>query len=113
MSDPSEIRVVLNDGRAVTTTIEERVYPDRSCGQYDSGWHVAYGPGEDDGYFVSLDGLVYEIGTDTPIGCAPEVKAAYDEQEAAVERLHRESRPAVTAALDRLLGRSEGSGRPW
>jgi hypothetical protein len=88
-----QIRVVLNNGRELNTTIEERVYPDRTYGQYDSGWFVAYGEGEDDGLFVTVDGRVYEIGTANQVGTAPALRESFDRmdeenpsREAEVER---------------------------
>ena len=30
----------LYEGGKVTVTLDDRVYPDRSCGQYEAGWWV-------------------------------------------------------------------------
>jgi hypothetical protein len=45
------------DGHTRTVTLDDRVYPDRTCGQHDSGWWAMTEVGTE--VFVSVDGSVY------------------------------------------------------
>jgi hypothetical protein len=100
-----KVKIVLDNGTELECEVEERVYPDRTCGQYEGGWHVAYGPGEDDGYFVSDEGTVYEVGTDTVVGVAPVVKRQAEQY----ERMLMSEPPSeeIKSALDKLLQRDD------
>jgi hypothetical protein len=55
--------------------VEERVYADRTCGQWESGWR-AYLNGVE--FFVSDSGVVWRQPENVEAGIAPEIKAASD-----------------------------------
>ena len=57
------VTVTPTDGDEFPLILDDRVYPDRTVGQFDSGWY-AFAPGTEDdadspGWFVSWDGNVY------------------------------------------------------
>ena len=80
------IKVNFSDGRQdVELTVEERVFPDRSCGQIEAGWHVS---DDDASYFVSQEGLLYAWGTGTVLGEAPEIKAETERMERELDRMY-------------------------
>lgn len=75
----------LDKGGKITVTLDDRVYPDRSAGQYEAGWwvfeedilgaYVKHGGGTDTGvaeygqlYFLSESGILYEWQEDWPQG---------------------------------------------
>lgn len=89
---PQTILVRWSDGREQTMTIEEKVYADISCGQFEGGW-IVYdiqdeGPFEEKNYFVSETGVVYEHGTDKQIGVAPEIVKRAEEIERKLDKAY-------------------------
>ena len=82
------IKVNFTDGeQGVNCPVEERVYADRSCGQYESGWAV-YNPHDFIDYFVSQSGEVYAWGTGNIVGDAPVISAEADRMERELDRLY-------------------------
>lgn len=66
-SPGDEFQVALMGATEQTVTCEEWVYPDRTCGQFDTGWCVypkLAGVEDDEWLFVSISGVVYD-GTET------------------------------------------------
>lgn len=55
-------------------TVDERVYPDRTCGQWEAGWVVFHPRDHDREWFLSETGQVYAIGTDESIGVCRNVQ---------------------------------------
>jgi hypothetical protein len=53
----------LDKGGKIEVTLEDRVYPDRSCGQYEAGWWVYADykdyPNNFIEYFLSESGILY------------------------------------------------------
>lgn len=45
-------------------TLDDRVLPDRSCGQYEAGWWAQTPSGRE--FFVSDEGIVYAPSRDYP-----------------------------------------------
>lgn len=66
-----KIQVKWNTGGEDELFIEERVYSDRSCGQYESGWVAFRSETDDEDYFISDEGIVYVHGTSDEVGKAP------------------------------------------
>jgi hypothetical protein len=82
------IKVNFTDGEQnVALTVEERVFPDRSCGQYEAGWAV-FNEADEVPYFVSQEGVLYAWGTGTVLGTAPEVAAETERMERELDRLY-------------------------
>jgi hypothetical protein len=85
-----ETIVAVIDGLATELQLDDRVLPDRTCGQYDTGYWAGRPSDDDCNFFVSDDGIVYgenEGGTafDKEIGrVVPNTSA-----EATVEQLER------------------------
>lgn len=73
------------DGKTIELEMDERVYPDRTCGQYEGGW-LCFDPAhpeiDERTWFVSDEGTVYVYATDVAVGYAPDIKAAFDRAEA-------------------------------
>jgi len=76
------IEIHLSSGKVFNAAIDERVYADLTCGQYESGWAV-YDPTVDfsDCVFVSESGDVYAWGTDVMIGRAPGIEESFLKRE--------------------------------
>lgn len=78
------VGVVWADGRVDTLAIDEVVYPDRTCGQYEGGWLV-YRPGQEDNpdgemYFISDSGSVWIYASELEVGIAPEIVASFQRE---------------------------------
>lgn len=75
MQEGDTLTCRLYKGGKIEVTLEDRVYPDRSCGQYEAGWWV-YCENED--FFLSESGILYDAdyekeyqGHTRPIGINP------------------------------------------
>lgn len=78
---PETISVILGEFRH-ELEVEERVYADRTCGQYESGWRAYRG---DEEYFISDGGEVWAQPHNVVVGIAPKVKEAADRFEAMMD----------------------------
>ena len=76
-----------SDDTTVECVVEERVYTDRSAGQYEPGWAV-YHPVTTFDYFVSQSGEVYAWGTGTVVGNAPVITAESERMERELDRMY-------------------------
>lgn len=69
-----EVTVIFTNGSAVRNVLlDDRVYPDRTCGQVDAGWWAFTnnpGAAEKGSYewFVAFDGRVYFVPTNEYVG---------------------------------------------
>jgi hypothetical protein len=80
---PETISIRLNNGQRRVLEVEEPVYPDRSCGQFERGWRC-YSKSRE--YFVSETGDVWRQPGNIIVGVAPEIKAQFEEFERMMER---------------------------
>lgn len=78
------ISIVWKDGRTDVLHIDEVVFPDRTCGQYEGGWLVFRWEQRDnpDGemYFISETGSVWIYASELEVGVAPEIVAASERE---------------------------------
>jgi hypothetical protein len=90
VSMPEKIAVEFNSSPGLTYSldVEERVFADRTCGQWESGWRCYSFITE---YFISDSGVVWRQPENVECGIAPEIKAAADRMDAMVEKLAQES----------------------
>lgn len=71
----------------VELTLDDRVYPDRTCGQYEAGWWAFDANSNlNSDYFVSEEGIVYDYAMesdrwDKVVGVCPAFKKRYEEME--------------------------------
>lgn len=80
----SDIQVTWKDGRQDTLRVDEVVYPDRTCGQWEGGWLV-FRPGQEDDpdgelYFISETGVVWIYASELEVGTAPAIVASYERE---------------------------------
>lgn len=82
MNAPEKIPVVLDGPGGITADfilyVEERVFADRSAGQWENGWLCYYAWTK---YFVSESGVVWLQPDNVEVGIAPLIKAAADRME--------------------------------
>lgn len=65
MKTGDRIPVTLAGGGEIVLILDDRVLPDRTCGQYDSGFFAFIeGHDEEFDYFVSDEGFVYGESAD-------------------------------------------------
>ena len=74
----STIRAMIGTD-IISITLDDRVYPDRTCGQYDAGWWAYRADTdpdvpEDPHYFVSVDGVVWSHPENEVVGSCFEIK---------------------------------------
>lgn len=72
------ISVIWADGRTDVLTVDEVIFPDRTCGQWDGGWLVFRESSPEEEYFISGAGRVYVRELD--VGSAPEIVAAFERE---------------------------------
>ena len=68
MESGDSITCRLNKGGKIVVTLDDRVYPDRSCGQYEAGWWVfttLKHPHSTDDYFLNESGILWAFDKDT------------------------------------------------
>jgi hypothetical protein len=96
MIDQATCRLYV--GGTVEVELEDRVYPDRTCGQYEAGWWVYDVDVAPDKhpieYFMSESGILYDFdivsGSFThPCGIWPKQARRIREQEAKDELIER------------------------
>src|SRR5262245_20135508 len=77
---PEKIAVEFHASPGLTYSldVEERVYADRTCGQYESGWRCYSIHTE---YFISDSGDVWKQPENVVVGVAHEIRKAADEME--------------------------------
>jgi hypothetical protein len=78
---PKTVQVTWSTGGSNELTVDDVIYADRSCGQYENGLIAFHFTNDKVDYFISETGIVYLHGTDTVVGTAPEIKAAADKME--------------------------------
>ena len=79
------ISVHLDGNKTADLQVEERVYSDRTYGQYESGWRC-YDLNNDKEYFVSELGGVWIQPENREVGVAPEIVRRMNEFEERWER---------------------------
>lgn len=88
----------LYKGGTVEVELEDRVFPDRTCGQYEAGWWVFDVDVAPDKhpieYFLSESGILYDYdmvsqGFTTACGISPKMARRMREQEAKDELINR------------------------
>jgi hypothetical protein len=90
MSEPRVIPVVFSNGRRRMLHVEERVFSDRTSGQFESGWRCYSAHGTGRGltymeYFISDSGEVWKQPKNVVVGVAPEIKAVSEKLEQAMD----------------------------
>jgi hypothetical protein len=103
VEEGTELKIRLNAGGSITVTLEDRVYPDRSCGQVEAGWWV-YAPTGDtaaepgdypfEDFFLSESGILYDYGGsnfDRPVGIHPGLAKRVKQMNAEVENAQAEN----------------------
>jgi hypothetical protein len=76
----------LFGGHEFQVEVEERVFPDRTCGQMEGGARAYAENGNE--YFISDAGVVWLQPHNIEIGIAPAVKAEADKLEAELDRMY-------------------------
>jgi len=89
---PDTISVKLDTGRTAELGVEERVYADRTCGQWESGWRC-WDETTDMEYFISDTGEVWIQPANLVVGVAPVIRKAADDMDHLMEfGWHRDDR---------------------
>jgi hypothetical protein len=79
-------------GWMVEAAVVDKVYADRTCGQYESGWIVVDNDAETccgTEYFVSDSGIVWKQPENVEVGIAPTIKEEADRTQAKEEEFER------------------------
>ena len=83
--EPKTVQVKWTKGGENELILDEHVYPDRSCGQYEAGWIAFHQFNDKVSYFVATTGEVYLHGTSEQIGIVPTLDEAAKRYEAEME----------------------------
>lgn len=88
-SHPEKIRVEFASSPGLTYSLDviERVYADRTVGQWESGWACCSITTE---YFISDTGEVWQQPANVIVGVAPDIKAQSDRMEEALAKAYEE-----------------------
>ena len=87
MNEEQTVQAKWNSGGENELVLDERIYPDRSCGQYDAGWIAFHRFNDKVDYFITTDGRVYLHGTSEQIGVVTKLKEQADRYDAELDAL--------------------------
>lgn len=88
------LTITLVDGESVEVVVDDLVYPDRTCGQYDQG-ALVWNEVTDREWFLSITGDLWDVGTDYDVvGTCAVIAAQYKAQCEDEDRLESEREQA-------------------